>query len=49
MSDLHDYIRNVLETSDHGPYRTIKFDIPTLNDAIERYAKSIGGNIFPSC
>ena len=49
MSDLHDYIHNVLETGDHGPYRIIEFDIPTLNNIIERHAKKIGENLFGSC
>ena len=42
MSDLHDYIRGVLETGDHGPFRDISFDLSALDDAIKTHAKRIG-------
>ena len=47
-SDLHDYIRSVLETGDHGPYRVIKFEISELNDILEVHSKKIGENLFYS-
>jgi hypothetical protein len=41
-NDLHDYIHDVLNTGDHGSHRLILFDLPTLNNAIEKHADTIG-------
>jgi hypothetical protein len=41
-SELHQYIRKVLETGDHGPIRHIPFDKTALNDAIDKYRPQIG-------
>jgi hypothetical protein len=40
--ELHSYIHGVLERGDHGPHRTIAFDAPALNAAIETHATGIG-------
>jgi hypothetical protein len=42
MTDIHDYFHSVLEKREHGATRIIEFDIPTLNDAIDRHAERIG-------
>ena len=47
-SELHDYIHNVLETGDHGPYRVLKFEISDLNDVIEHHSKKIGEDLVCS-
>jgi hypothetical protein len=39
---LHDYIHNVLEKGDHGDYRHLSFDLPTLNEVIDKHAERIG-------